>query len=168
MKKTIVIILVVFCIVYALNQGAWQTGGLNQGAWQEETSGEECALPVFHDTALICTAGVAVSFTFKSDSTDSIVNQSAFPSGLTLNKTTFGLTGTPTTANAKDSIVMLSYNCDGDSIDTGYANVTTVWGNVYLDSVAPDSGSYLDTITVYGIRSRVWVNARSIYNSNGR
>jgi hypothetical protein len=127
--------------------------GVSHGTTQEigpyeYGSEESCDDPLWHDTTFApCTVGVTFEFTGKCDSCDSVAPIGTLPDHISLNHTTFVFDDSLVDIQ-RDSIPLIAYNCDGDSVDTGYAII-----DVILDSIKQDSvtcgGVKVDGDTVY-------------------
>jgi hypothetical protein len=94
------------------------------------------------------------------DLADSITAATPLLYGLSLNKSTGAITGTPTADSAAATYKLYVWRggLRADSVDL---TLSAVYGPVTLDSIAPDSGYAGDTVTVYGRHFGIEVDSLS-------
>lgn len=96
-----------------------------------------------------CTVGIAFSQSILAATEfDSIVNISALPNGLTINKTNGTISGTPTVASSKTGYLIRAYGCS----NTDFYDSITVIGTPtpVIDSIRPTGGIFGTQVTVRG------------------
>jgi hypothetical protein len=74
----------------------------------------------------------------------------SLPAGLSINKTTGVISGTPTTASSQTAYKIRYYGCAGAIVDSAYDTLTVIDLTISLDSIKPDSGKAGDTLKLYG------------------
>lgn len=149
---------------------AWDVTSDSATTWsgkEYDPDAESCGITVMiGDTAFQCTSGVAFSVTVENNGCgDSIINLSAFQTGIDLDSVTGEVSGTSTDTFTLDSVQLVFYACDGDSTDTSWFILTSIDTSGELptpiidsvrdstalrDSVYLQAARPLDTIKIFG------------------
>jgi hypothetical protein len=107
-----------------------------------------CTPPtIAYSTPPACTAYVpfSQSATLAGGTCDSVTTD-GLPEGLSLNKTTGAVTGTPLSDSVKTAYKIIAWGCAND---TTWDTLTVVYGPISITSVSPDTIVSGDSITVH-------------------